>query len=184
MDHAATDLAAVGLGLDYHELELHHVTDAWVDAGARLRDHTASVLDGEAAGVEHIGSTAVTGLLAKPIVDLAVGALLGRGLTAITDRLAAEGWIHRGDAGDQGGQVFVLEARPWFRVAHIHVVEHGASQWRDYLLLRDVLRTSPHARARYGQVKQHLAAVNADDRAAYTAGKTEVVQTLLSAGGS
>ena len=93
--------------------------------------------------------------------------------------LQASGWIYRGDAGANGGHVFVLEARPWHHVAHLHVVDHGGEQWRNYLQLRDLLRRSPDARARYESVKRQLANEIGDDRKAYTDGKTGIVGELL-----
>lgn len=122
------------------------------------------------------------GLLAKPIVDLAVGLSTDRDLDAVTKELEEAGWIYRGDAGDSGGHVFVLEARPWHRVAHLHVVGHGGLQWRNYLRLRDLLRTSPDARHQYEAVKLRLAAEHGDDRLAYTDGKSAVVSSLLQYG--
>jgi GrpB-like predicted nucleotidyltransferase (UPF0157 family) len=97
----------------------------------------------------------------------------------VTARLRADGWIYRGDAGDQGGHIFVLESRPWHRVAHLHVVDHDGDQWRAYLRFREVLRRSPQARERYEAVKLRLAAQRPIDRRAYTNGKTAVVTSIL-----
>jgi GrpB-like predicted nucleotidyltransferase (UPF0157 family) len=121
----------------------------------------------------------VIGLLAKPIVDLAVGVSEPNSIAALRGRLENFGWIYRGDAGDDGGHVFVLEARPWYRVAHLHVVELGGSQWDDYLRLRDLLRRSSDARDRYSAVKLQLSTEFRGDRKAYTEGKSDVVRSLL-----
>lgn len=200
------DLATVGLGLDHDELRLARTTAAWLAAGAGLRDRVAQLLAGHSvpddypalAGhpslvgrqveVEVIGSSAVPGLLAKPIVDLAVGvaAASDGGIRAdgnppadLLALLVADGWSYRGDAGNDGGHVFVLETRPWHRVAHLHLVELGGEQWCNYLRLRDLLRRSPVARARYQEVKLRLAGQQPVDRTAYTSGKTDVVAALL-----
>lgn len=173
-------LTREGLGLDYHDLRLDVTTDGWVKAGSQLRDDVATMLGNNAAGVEQIGSSAVVGLLAKPIIDLAVGMPHPYDISSISLELESAGWIYRGDAGNQGGHVFVLEARPGFRVAHIHVVIFGGDQWRNYVDLRHVLRSSAEARSRYALVKVALAAEFAADREAYTAGKTAVVHSLLS----
>ncbi len=81
----------------------------------------------------------MVGLLAKPIIDLAVGNVGDHDVVAIRDSLTSGGWIHRGDAGSHGGYVFVLETRPSHRVAHLHVVEFGGPQWVNSLRLRDLL---------------------------------------------
>ena len=117
-------LVDVGLSLGYHSLRLERTTSAWLDAGARLQREVAEHLAGLVLGVEQIGSAPVAGLLAKPIVDLAIGLTVDQGLAPVRERLESAGWIYCGDAGDQGDHVFVLESAPWHRAAHAHVVEH------------------------------------------------------------
>lgn len=175
-------LDAAGFGLDYGTVRLSRTTEDAVAAGARLRDDVAATVCGVAADVAHIGSTSVVGLLAKPIVDLAVGLGPGDALQPVADRLRAAGWLYRGDAGDHGGHVFVLESRARHRVAHAHVVEYGGTQWRNYLRLRELLRNDARARLRYEEVKRHLAERYRTNRPAYTDGKTEVVRALLATG--
>jgi GrpB-like predicted nucleotidyltransferase (UPF0157 family) len=169
---------AVGLGLDYGKVGLSRTTQEWLVAGAALRDRVADTLD-VAGRVEQIGSSAVLGLLAKPIVDLAVGLTADDDLPLVTATLEAAGWIYRGDAGAAGGHVFVLETRPWHRVAHLHAVEIDSEQWSNYLRFQNLLRSSPEARDRYEAVKLRLAEQHADDREAYTEAKTQVVTSLL-----
>ena len=173
------ELIAAGLGLDYGTVRLGRTTEAWLTAGSGLRDRVAETLDSSAIGVEQIGSSSVVGLLAKPIVDLAVGLSPHHELAAVTSRLEASAWIYRGDAGDDGGHVFVLESRPWHRVAHLHLVEHGGVQWRNYLRFRDLLRTSSEARDLYEAVKLALVEEHGHDRKAYTDGKSTVVGSLI-----
>jgi GrpB-like predicted nucleotidyltransferase (UPF0157 family) len=172
-------LTDAGLGLDYHELRLDRATQRWVAAGSSLRDQMGAILEDDAAGVEQIGSSSVVGLLAKPSIDLAVGLSEHHDLGAVQGRLEAAGWIYRGDAGDDGGHVFVLEAWPWHRVAHLHVVDHGGTRWRSYVLLRDLLRRSSDARDQYEAVKLRLVEEFGDDRTAYTDGKSDIVRSLI-----
>lgn len=172
-------LAAAGLGLDYNTVRLERTTGQWLTVGSQLRDHVERCLGPLVPGVEQIGSSAVPDLLAKPIVDLAVGLPPDHDFPEVVATLERAGWIYRGDAGDDGGHVFVLETRPWHRVAHLHAVEHDGGQWRNYLRFRDLLRSNHEARARYEASKLHLAAQHRNDRKAYTDGKTEVVGALL-----
>lgn len=179
-DHgAAQALANAGLGLDYTDLRLERTCQDWVTAGLGLASRVGKALDGAVTKVEAIGSSSVLTLLAKPIVDLAVGLDASHSVPAVTARLEPRGWIYRGDAGEDGGHVYVLETRPWHRVAHLHVVTHGGVQWRDYLRFRDLLRSNRVARERYEQAKVRLADQHPTDRVAYTTGKTETVQALL-----
>jgi GrpB-like predicted nucleotidyltransferase (UPF0157 family) len=169
----------VGLGLDYHVLRLDRTDERWIVAGERLRRDVAAELVGVVSGVEQIGSSSVIGLLAKPIIDIAVGIAPDQELSPVRERLEAVGWIYRGDAGANGGHVFVLEAWPWHRVAHIHVVAFDGEQWRKYLLFRDLLRRDATARAQYQSVKQQVAAEVGDDRKTYTDRKSIIVGDLL-----
>jgi len=172
-------LTEAGLGLDNDTLRLERTTQKWVDAGARLRDELADLLANQVAGVEQVGSSSVVGLLAKPIIDIAIGLADEHDLLPVDEGLVGAEWIYRGDAGASGGHVFVLESKPGHRVAHAHVVGHQGEQWLNYLRLRNLLREDPTARARYEAVKQQLASQVGDDRVAYTDGKTSIVHQLL-----
>jgi GrpB-like predicted nucleotidyltransferase (UPF0157 family) len=155
------------------------VDPTWAVIARELADTIVEALDGDATAVEHIGSTAVPGLLAKPIIDLAIGVPSGVTVDDVADDMARIGWIYRGDAGDAGGWVFVLEDAPWHRVAHAHGVEFGGPQWTRYLQFRDLLRRSRAARRAYEETKQRLAKEHPDGRHLYTAGKDPTVERLL-----
>jgi GrpB-like predicted nucleotidyltransferase (UPF0157 family) len=175
----ALTLAAAELGLEYGRLSLVRTRPEWVTGGAQLAGHLARVLAEHGATVEHVGSTSVHGLLAKPIVDVAVGIEAAQEVDPLRIRIEQDGWIYRGDAGDEGGHVFVLESQPWFRVAHVHVVPFAGEQWLNYLRLRDLLRDNSAAREAYETTKLELANTVGNDRMAYTDGKTDVVRDLL-----
>ena len=160
-------------------MRLGRTTEAWLAAGQELRARVEEVLDDLSPEVEVIGSSSVLGLVAKPIIDLAVGLTGDRPASTIVPRLEADGWIYRGDAGAHGGHVLVLEARPWHRVAHLHLVEHDGDAWQDYVRFRDLLRRSPEARQRYEAVKVALVGQGVVGRKEYTRAKTEVVRSLL-----
>ncbi len=181
MTSAEIDFAGAGLGLQYETVRLVRADPGWATIGRELAAHIRAALGDVARAVEHVGSTAVPGLLAKPIIDLAIAVPPGTAVDEMAEPMARLGWIYRGDAGDEGGWVFVLEDSPWHRVAHAHGVELGGSQWVRYLQFRDLLRRSAVARRTYEEVKQHLAAQHPDGRVRYTAGKDATVQRLLDA---
>ena len=175
------DFDAVGLGLDYGTVRLATTRDEWSVIALELVGEVAAVLGNRAIAVEHIGSTTVPGLLAKPVLDLAAGIDAETAIDAVVTPLEAIGWIYRGDGGERGGHVFVLETRPLHRVAHLHVVVYGGRQWRDYGALRARLRDDPAARAKYSATKVALAAEfgERNDHNQYTDGKAAVVSELL-----
>jgi GrpB-like predicted nucleotidyltransferase (UPF0157 family) len=131
------------------------------------------------AEVQHVGSTAVAGLPAKPILDLAAGL---RTLRAIPEaiRLFAEiGYLYRGDQRDDSGHLFVKESAPDIRTIHLHVIEYNGREWKNYIFFRDQLRQSAQLRAEYAALKQQLAAELGNNREAYTAAKQDFIQEVL-----
>ncbi|MBT3342638.1 MAG: GNAT family N-acetyltransferase [Gemmatimonadetes bacterium] len=131
--------------------------------------------------VEHIGSTAVPGLVAKPILDVAVVLLAGDGYKSAVERLTPAGYLDRGDKGDDGGYLLVRETAPRVRAAHLHLVEASDPQLSQWLAFRDILRSNPEARQRYADLKRTLARDHELDRQGYTAGKETLVHELTAA---
>lgn len=144
----------------------------WVEWFGEIR----AALPGELL-VEHVGSTAVPGLAAKPIVDVdvVVGSELdvAAAIAAITDR----GWSHRGNLGILHREAFT--GRSDLPPHHLYVVVAGSRPHLDHIDLRDYLRAHPIDAARYGDLKRALAPLLAEDREAYLAGKSELVAELL-----
>lgn len=167
------------MGLDYRTVGLAVALPEWRELAERLANVIREKLGDSAASVEHIGSSAVPGLAAKLILDLAIGLARHVPLEPLRHALEDLGYQFRGDAGDQGGLVFVLEDRPKHRVVHLHVVEHDGPQWPRYLTLRDLLLTNADARDRYERMKSDLAEKLPQDREAYTAAKESLVRALL-----
>lgn len=127
--------------------------------------------------VEHIGSTSVPGLAAKPIIDLF--AILGSGDDgpAAINALGKAGWRHEGDGGLRGRERFTT--RPDLPYHHLYLVVRGNEQHLRQTRFRDILRSDAKARAQYVDLKFSLAPLLATDRAAYTNGKTEIVESIL-----
>jgi GrpB-like predicted nucleotidyltransferase (UPF0157 family) len=171
------DFGAVGLGLDRGTVRLVAARPEWAAVAAQLRANIRNGLGDRILAVEHVGSTAVPGMLAKPILDLAA-AVVHDDVAAIEGPLGRLGWIYRGDTGN-GDILFVYETRPQHRVAHLHVVPRRGTRWRDYLAFRDRLRSDPSARARYEATKQALLAEYPDNRSAYTSGKDSTVRGII-----
>jgi GrpB-like predicted nucleotidyltransferase (UPF0157 family) len=128
--------------------------------------------------IEHVGSTAVPGLAAKPIIDLDVVVPSAELVPTAIERLVAAGYRHQGDAGIPGREAFALPPD----VAHYHhlyVVVEGNKPHRDHLLLRDHLRANTVDRERYAARKRELAHLLTTDRKAYVDGKGALVEELI-----
>ena len=101
-----------GLGVLYGTVRLVPTSPAWRAVATRLIDDVRTVLGPDAMDVEHIGSTAVSGMLAKPIIDIGIRLAVGAQTEGVVGALEAVGYEYRGDAGGDGGLVFVMDVRP------------------------------------------------------------------------
>lgn len=129
--------------------------------------------------VQHIGSTAVADLPAKPILDVAIAVPTRDVIPMVVERLCQRGYIDRGDAATEGGHLLVREPEPDIRTVHLHIVAISDAQWSDYVTFRETLRRHPDIRRRYAEVKQALAERHRDDRTAYTSGKAAFIREVL-----
>ncbi len=130
--------------------------------------------------IQHVGSTAVPGLSAKPIIDIAIAVESKNTIPEISKRLEEIGYIDRGDGGQDGGYLFVKDIAPEVRTFHVHVVEINDPQWNNYLSFRDALRTSKELRDNYMSIKQEFKKQFGNNRKAYTSGKNKFITEVLS----
>ena len=171
--------AQPAIGLRRFTVRLVEHEPAWAalfaSEAAEIRRHAGEgVVD-----VQHVGSTAVPGLMAKPILDIAVAVSTPETVPIVAHRLGDGGYIDRGSAGRDGGHLVVKEAAPDVRTVHIHIVDVADPQWRDYLRFRDMLRDDEALRRVYGVLKTSLARACADNRRMYTTGKHSFIRSLL-----
>jgi GrpB-like predicted nucleotidyltransferase (UPF0157 family) len=134
--------------------------------------------------LEHVGSTAVPGLAAKPIIDVDIVVPTAELVPVAISRLAAAGYLHEGDQGIPGREAFALPPSA-VHYHHLYVVVDGNKAFRDHVVLRDHLRADAVDRERYAARKRELAHLLTTDRSAYVSGKGELVEELIArAGGS
>ncbi len=169
------------LGLDKSEVRLASPDPGWAVRGEEECRAVEELLAGLARAVEHVGSTSVPGLEAKPILDLAAAVPDGTPAVDVVARLEAGGrYAYMGDMGKDGGFLFVC-SHGSFRTVHLHVVHEGSQEWDDYLRFRELLRREPVARQLYQSAKRELALRFPRDRRGYTEAKSAVVEELLGA---
>jgi GrpB-like predicted nucleotidyltransferase (UPF0157 family) len=156
---------------------IHEYDVAWPHVFETIRMRIAPALDGMAAAVEHVGSTAVPGLAAKPIIDIDVLLRNAAGLPLAITGLASLGYLHRGDLGVPGREAF--RTPPGEFPHHLYVYPPENEQYRRHLVFRDYLRTHPEHANAYASLKRELAAKFRDDREAYNEAKTGFVAEIL-----
>jgi GrpB-like predicted nucleotidyltransferase (UPF0157 family) len=151
---------------------------AWPLLFASVRERLHALLVGTEALIEHVGSTSVPGLAAKPIVDIDVVVPSSPDIPDAVRRLESGGYIHRGDLGIPGRESFDIP--PDLPYHHLYVVAAGTKPHLDHVLLRDYLRRHPDSAERYGRRKLELAhLITAESRQAYVEAKASMVEELL-----
>ena len=126
--------------------------------------------------VEHVGSTGVPGLAAKPILDLMIGVMSFSEAGGLIPLIEGLGYVFLGTYGIEG-RLFFRAPEPCTH--HLHTVEKNGQFWEDEILFRDYLRSHPSAGAAYVALKRELAIKFANDRPAYTEAKGEFINTCL-----
>ena len=149
----------------------------WPGVFSKLAARVRSGLGGLLLTVEHIGSTAVPGLAAKPIIDLDVVLVSAADLPEAIRLLAAIGYVHEGDLGIPGREAF--RCPPGEPRHHLYVLTGGAKELRRHLAFRDALRASEDLRNKYAALKRLLAEAQTDDRSAYTKSKESFIAAVI-----
>jgi len=153
----------------------------WPSTFATLQAPVSEALRGTALSVEHVGSTSVCGLAAKPIIDIDVVIPSRAELPAAIERLASLGYVHRGNLGIEDREAF--QSPGHLPAHHLYVCVQGCTALANHLAIRDYLRLNPAAVAAYAQLKKQLAERFPMDSDSYNAGKTDfVLEALRSAG--
>jgi GrpB-like predicted nucleotidyltransferase (UPF0157 family) len=150
---------------------------AWPEIFEALREELVAVLGDLVVTVEHVGSTAVPGLAAKPIVDIDVVVQSPADLTTAIERLCHTGYVHQGDLGIPGREAFTTprKAPPH----HLYVVTANNLAYRHHILFRDYLRRHPDEARAYSELKQVAAERFRDDRVAYTSAKDRIIGKMV-----
>ena len=151
---------------------------AWPALFAALRAPVVAALQEIAVAMEHVGSTAVPGLAAKPIIDLDVAIRTETRLPEAIEQLACLGYVYEGDKGIPGRAAFAWP--PQAARHHLYVCALDSAAYRRHLLFRDYLRVHPDMTAAYAALKRQLAALYRTQRDAYTEAKGRFVRAAMS----
>lgn len=148
----------------------------WPKQFETLRSSLANVLDGLALTIEHVGSTAVPGLAAKPILDIDVFLKSADELPLAIAALASIGYQHRGDLGIPGREAFRAPAADFPH--HLYVCPTD-TEYQRHITFRDHLLAHPREADAYAALKRELAGKFREDREAYNNAKREFVEGIL-----
>jgi GrpB-like predicted nucleotidyltransferase (UPF0157 family) len=163
-------------------IEVHDYDPAWTDWFEALRAEYAGALEAAAVpflSIEHVGSTSVPGLAAKPVIDIDI-VVEPADVDAAASVLVSLGFEPRGELGIPQRWAFWEPDR--LAGTNTYVVVAGSLALRNHLAVRDTLRADPDLRAEYGEVKKRIGAMAADIYE-YGAGKNDTVQRILAVSG-
>ena len=165
------------LGLKRGTVRLVEHQSQWEEDAKDVIKLLKQILGETAVDIQHVGSTAIPSIHAKPIVDIAVAVRSFDGLQPYVGVLERRRIGFRGKVVD-GDILFVMGEKD-MRTHHIHVVQWNGPSWNHYIAFRDHLNAHPEKAMLYDAHKQRLAAQFSGDRIHYTAGKEPIIQLLL-----
>jgi len=128
-------------------------------------------------GIEHVGSTSVPGLAAKPIIDIMLGVSTLADSRDAIEILSANGYCYYPYKSDV--MHWFCKPTPDIRSHHLHLVPYNSPLWLERLAFRDHLRTNPQAAAEYSELKRKLAREHREDRELYTQKKWPFIRAQL-----
>ena len=150
----------------------------WKEDYAAIREELAAALGDLALRIEHVGSTSVEGLSAKPIIDIDVVIEDGTKLDAVITALGGIGYSHEGNLGIVGREAFKYDGKEHLRRHHLYVCAQDSPELRRHLVFRDYLRSHPEAVKEYSRIKEEGAALYPDDIDAYIAHKSPWIEAV------
>ena len=157
--------------------------EGWKKAFEDIKAEAETALGELAVAVEHVGSTAVEGMSAKPCIDLDVVIADYGVLSEAVARLATIGYVHEGNLGIEGREAFDYKDKPHLYKHHLYVCPRDSRELHRHVVFRDYLRAHPEAAARYSAVKEEAARLCPHDIDGYMAYKSGVIAELYTACG-
>ena len=165
------------IGLKRGTVKLCEHEKEWEIEAQNTISRLKKILGNVANDIQHVGSTAIPGIQAKPIIDIAVGMRDMKAVFPLIRVLEHKGFLHRGE--DHPGQHLFVLGDTESRTHHIHVTAWNSEAWNHYIRFRDYLSTFPEKAQLYESLKQQLAVQYPDNRKLYTAGKQTLIERML-----
>lgn len=166
------------LGVPRSEVRLASHDPRWLDCYTAAETDLKKCLGNRLIAIEHVGSTAVPGLDAKPIIDIMVGVASLDLAPDLMSNLEQLGYEHH-PADTVAGRVFFSKGPESGRTHHLSVCEVGSDFWLRQTAFRDALRADSLLRQQYAALKQQLAQRYPRDRIAYTSAKGPFIHTVM-----
>lgn len=152
----------------------------WASRFEEVSDEIRAIVQTKLLGLEHIGSTAVPGLAAKPVVDVLIGVATMSDVIDVARSFEERGWeLPRDINATLDDRRFVKKLSGGVRTHHAHIVVFEGEEWQRLVGFRDALIADPDLRERYERLKRDLAKRFGGEREKYTAAKSEFIEAVL-----
>ena len=152
--------------------------ERWEQNFAQIRDELRKALGPLALKIEHVGSTAVRGLSAKPIIDIDIVIRDYSVFDAVVSALQAIGYFHEGDLGIAGREAFKYDGKDHLQKHHLYVCPQNSAELKRHIAFRDYLRSHPEAVREYSRIKEEGAVLFPNDIEKYIEHKAPFIQKI------
>ena len=152
--------------------------ESWKSAFEAIKAELEPALLNLALGIEHVGSTAVAGMSAKPCIDIDVIIPGYEVFDDVVRALGAIGYVHEGDLGIPEREAFAYSGKSHLMKHHLYVCPRNSAELHRHLTFRDFLRGNPEAVQKYSSTKETAAALFPDDIDRYMAYKSPCIEEL------
>ncbi len=150
----------------------------WEQAFVRIKDELQEALGPLALRIEHVGSTSVRGLSAKPIIDIDVVIRDYSVFDAAAAALEKIGYRHEGDLGIAGREAFKYDGKEHLQKHHLYVCPQDSAELKRHLAFRNYLRSHPEAVREYSRIKEEGAALYPKDIEKYIRHKSPFIEKI------
>ena len=151
---------------------------AWESAFEAIKAEIQTALGDLMLGIEHVGSTSVEGMSAKPCIDIDVVIRDYSVFDAVVQKLNAIGYIHEGDLGIKDREAFKYTDKPHLMTHHLYVCPRDSEELHRHIAFRDFLRKNPEAVKKYSRVKETAAQLFPDSIDQYIEYKSPCIEEL------
>jgi GrpB-like predicted nucleotidyltransferase (UPF0157 family) len=166
------------IGLKRGVVELKNHNKEWKKLFAQEAKKISSQISNYIVDIQHIGSTAIPNIVAKPIIDIAVAINELSNIEQVVTLLEEGGYEYRGEQGIPDRHMFV-KGNEECRTHHIHVMVNTSYEWKKHILFRDYLRKNSSEAKQYSDLKKKLATKYEFDREKYTDGKEAFILGII-----
>ena len=151
---------------------------AWQSAFENIKGEIEEAIDDLIIGIEHVGSTSVEGLSAKPCIDIDVIIKDYSVFTAVVEALKGIGYIHEGALGIKDREAFEYTDKPHLMMHHLYVCPQYSEELNRHITFRDFLRINPEAVKKYSSIKEKAAELFPNDIDGYIEYKSPCIEEL------